>query len=203
MLSKWLRRAAIGMVSTMLAGGVVPVLCAQGHGGGHSGGHTGGGHVGGGAHHGGHHYSGGGIGVGIGYGGLGYGGLGYGGIGYGGIGYGGMGYGGMGYSGFGMSTLPYGYRYGAPYGYSMPSYRYSAPGYGAPRYSSPSYSSRGYTAPSYSSGVVVQAQSSKVWDGVSDLKPGMVLPDGAIVVSVGPSVPVESSKAQVTGVLPL
>lgn len=183
--SQWLRRTAIGML--VVAGGGVPVACAQGHGGGHSGGHSGvhaGGavHHGGTAHHSGHHYSGGGVYMG--------------GIGFG-VGLGGYPYGGMGYGGIGMSTLPYGYRYGAPYGYSLPTYRYSVPGTQVPsyRYSAPSYSAT-------SSRITSSVNSPRVWDGVSDLKPGMVLPDGAIVVSVSPSVPVEKSSAKPDGVTP-
>jgi hypothetical protein len=49
---------------------------------------------------------------------------------------------------------------------------------------------------------VVPSSSPRVWDGVSDLKPGMVLPDGAIVISVGPSVRVEKSASPSAMVIP-
>jgi hypothetical protein len=49
---------------------------------------------------------------------------------------------------------------------------------------------------------VVPSSSPRVWDGVSDLKPGMVLPDGAIVISVGPSVRVEKSASPSAVVTP-
>lgn len=180
----WRRVASLFVFSAALALGA-PIF-AQGHGGhGGHGGHSGGGHSGGGysggghmgsSHHSTHHHSG----VGIGYGGFGYGGFGYGGIGYGGFGY----------SGFGMSSGPYGYGYGfgSPYGYPYGSIRIPAYSYSAPRY----YSRPGYYAPS-SPSVVVSRPAPNVWDGVSDLRPGMVLPDGAVVVSVGPSVPVDKS----------
>ncbi len=149
-------------------------LQAQHHGG-HSGsGHMGGSHhsgMGGGGHHHHHHSSFGG------YGGFGNSGLSIG-LGYGGLGYGG--YGGLGYSGYGSS-----YGLGRSYYSSRP----AISSYASPSYSYPvpqlSYSSRA-TAPSvtYSQGSTYSSQSNP--EPSSDLRPGMVLPDGSIVVSVEP-----------------
>jgi len=108
--------------------------------------------------------------------------LGYGGTGYGGWGYGGFGYGGLGYS----SAQRYGYpsyRYGNSYNTYRP---YTA----TPRYP-PQYI---YVQPSVALEVPAQAAyakpqaqpSTKVVDPSAQLRPGMVLPDGAIVVSVDP-----------------
>lgn len=150
-----------------------------GHGG-HSGAHVGGTHSGG-THHGSHHYSGGGVTMG----GIGFG------IGFGGMGFGGLGYSGLGYSSsrYGVRGYPYssGFRYGAPYVNLVPSYRYAVPSRSY-RYASPPVTSR-----------VVPSTAPRVWDGVSDLKPGMVLPDGAMVISVGPSVPVEKASSASQG----
>ena len=113
----------------------------------------------------------------------------------GGIGFG-IGYGGLG--GFRMSSFPYGgYPYGSSLGYSSGAYRYPAPSY----YSAPSYSTPIYSQPAYSN-QVISSRPSNVWDGVSDLKPGMVLADGAIVVSVGPSVPANKSSETVVPAKP-
>ena len=153
-------------------------------GGGHHGGHGSYGYVGHRSHIG-HHYGGsyygrgfsrGGLSISIGggypyrYGGLGYRGIGYRGIGYGGLGYG---YGAIGYpySGFSAyrATVPY---YptvrSLPYGYAArPAYRVApATGYVYP--DRRRYSSAKPAVPS------------------SDLRPGMVLPDGSRVLSVQP-----------------
>lgn len=185
-------RVSAGALIFCVSLAATPMLFAQHHGG-HSG-HMGSGHVGG-AHHSTHHHSGG-----LGYSGFGYGGIGYGGIGYGGIGYGGIGPTGFGFGGFGANPFPYGYGYG----YSSPyvaGYRYGSP-YG---YSSPSLRVQTYrnVVPSSmyprASSVVVSRRNSNVWDGVSDLKPGMVLSDGAIVVSVGPTRPAGQSSSDSSG----
>ena len=142
-------------------------------GGGHMGGHTGGMHHGGmsgGVHHGGsHHYGGYG-----GYGGLGGFGYGLGGLGYSGFG----GYGGLGYSSYGL-----GYGYGSGYGTGY----YSSYGSYAPQYYSARPVASVYVAPTYSyAQPQMRAQVVNPATPGSDLRPGMVLPDGAIVTSVGP-----------------
>lgn len=160
-----------------------------GHHGGGGGGHHGGG--GGGGHH--HHYHGGGSSFGIGIG-----------VGYGGFGYPGFGYSSFGYPGFGSPFYGYG---GYPgYGYSgyrgyyarRPVYVYPP----APRYTSPRRTvGRVYVTPApgayvasggYVAAPVRQAQPSAYraevnaqGEPVGELRPGMVLPDGAVVVSVG------------------
>lgn len=161
-----------------------------GHGGSHSMGHAG--HYGG-SHAGHSHY----YGSGLGYGGLGYSGLGYGGLGYSGISIGFGSYSGLG----GYYGSPY---YGSSYRYPYSSLGYSGYGVGYSSYyprpsvvyvPSPSYGSTysyGY-APSYSAGTTSVAPSSNVYRGgvnergepTGDLRPGMVLPDGARVISVG------------------
>jgi len=176
----------------------------QRYGGGHmGGGHMGGGHtgrmhhggMGGGVYHGGsHHYGGyggyGGFGS-YGLGGLGYGGLGYSGLGYGGLGYSGLGYSGYGgYGGLGYSRLALGYGSGYGTGYSA----YSGYGSYAPQfYSRPA--ANVYVAPAYSyaqpqtyrvQGYSTQMPQVNPSAPGSDLRPGMVLPDGAVVTSVGP-----------------
>jgi hypothetical protein len=134
---------------------------------------------------------------------------GYGGYGgsFGGIGIGG--YSGLGYSNFG------GYSgFGYPYGYSSSRLGYSGLGYSTLGYSNTGYAGLSYSnyssarpsvyySPSYSqaygspSTVVVPSvqRNSNVYSGpvaadgspTGDLRPGMVLPDGAVVVSVGPA----------------
>jgi hypothetical protein len=177
-----------------------------GHSGGHMGGHSGGGHVGhsghsgmhsgGVSHHSGHSGHSGHYGVYSGYGGYG----GYGGLGIGGIGYSGFGYGFGSPIGYGSSRLGY-----SNYGYS----NYGYNGYSAARpvystYVTPTYVNPTYVTPNYSTPYVVsrpavvasptmQETSSNVYTGgvaadgspTGDLRPGMVLPDGSIVVSVG------------------
>lgn len=172
---------------------------AQHHGGGgHAGGgHTGGGHVGGmgggSMHHGGSHHGGYGGGYGSNFGGIG---IGFGSYGLGGLGYSGFG----GYGGLGYSSLALGYGgYGNYGGYSPYSgYGSSYSGYGsyAPRYYSARPIASVYIAPAYSYSQPqtyrVQGYSTQMQAHVqpsapgSDLRPGMVLPDGAIVTSVGP-----------------
>ena len=151
---------------------------AQHGGGGHvGGGHMGAGHVGGmgggSMHHGGSHYGGygGGLGgIGIGYGGYGLGGYsGFGGYGgYGGYGnYGNSGY--SSYSGYGSYAPQY-------YSARPTANVYIAPTYG---YAQPQV----YNIQGYSTQMPTQVNPSAPG---SDLRPGMVLPDGAIVTSVGP-----------------
>ncbi len=180
-------------------------------GGGHAGGgHAGGGHVGGGSmgssHHmgsvGGVHHNGGSTHHYGGYGGYsGMGIYGLGGYGLGGYGLGGYG---LGYSGFGNYGSPYGSGYGSGVGYSnyysaRPS-TYYAPTY-SPNYVMPHYPvlrpSQYTVMPSstVASRMVSPQTSSNVYSGpvsaegqpTGDLRPGMVLPDGAIVVSIGSS----------------
>jgi hypothetical protein len=207
----WKLLATLGITVAMSS--MSGLAMAQGHGG-HGGGHGGGGHHGGGAgmggghHHGGGysggHYHGGGYSGGHyhgGYGGGYYGGGYYGGLGGIGLSYG-LGYGGLGYGlgTYGYSSYPLGYgSYGLGYGssyYRSPLYgsMYTSPlnyGYGTTVYASP----RVYApARTYSAARVVnQAPASNVYQGgvddkgqpVGELRPGMVLPDGAVVVSVG------------------
>jgi hypothetical protein len=172
---------------------------AQHHGGGGGGGgHAGGGHMGGShmggshmggmgggsMHHGGSHYGG--------YGG-GFGGIG---IGIGSYGLGGFGYSGFGgYGGLGYSSLSLGYGGYGNYGYSGYS-PYSSYGSYAPQYYSARPVTSVYIAPTYSyaqpQAYSVQGYSTQMPAQVnpsapgSDLRPGMVLPDGAVVTSVGP-----------------
>ena len=146
------------------------------HGGG---GHMGAGHVGGmgggSMHHGGSHYGGshyGGYGGGLGGIGIGYGGYGLGGYsgfgGYGGYGnYGNSGY--SSYSGYGSYAPQY-------YSARPTANVYIAPTYG---YAQPQV----YNIQGYSTQMPTQVNPSAPG---SDLRPGMVLPDGAIVTSVGP-----------------
>ncbi|WP_442510969.1 hypothetical protein SH528x_002620 [Novipirellula sp. SH528] len=213
MLFSDLRRVVLGMA---IAGLIIgqSSLMAQHHGGGnHGGGHHGGGNHSG--HHGGGHYGGGHyghsghnhFGGGYGYGGGGF----YGGNLYSGSGFsisigGGYPYG---HSGFGYGSLGYGglsdsYRYPATgyspiyrgstyYGSAYPGFSYdTAPAYGGstypygtaiePQYGVPGYSSefqhQPVAEPPYSVG--------RVDPSSSDLRPGMVLPDGSTVVSIGP-----------------
>lgn len=205
--NSWLRTLSTFCVVSGIA------VCSQTtafgqHGGGHGGGHSGGSHMGsshmgsshmgsshmGSSHHVGNSYYGG-------YGG--FGGYGLGGIsigigsypgfginsGYGGYGssygYGGsrLGYSSLGYSGLGYSGLGYSNYYSAqPSTYYSPSYSSS---YVSPQYVAPYVVSR----PS----VTVQQRNPNVYSGpmsadgqpTGDLRPGMVLPDGSVVVSVG------------------
>ena len=164
----------------------------------------------------------GGLGYGgLGYGGLGYGGLGYG-LGYGGLGYGGLGYGPTGLSGLGYSSS-YGLG-GMGYGgtaYNRLNYGIGGLGYGSSLgvYDYPPYSSSSiYVAASYSvvpgsnysrtsqpgrtaTNSVPRVYASPAPAGgqrnaslPNDLRPGMVLPDGAVVTSVGPLRPLTSPK---------
>lgn len=173
-----------------------------GHSGGHTMSHMGGMHTGSGSHYSGHSihsgyggyggYGLGGISIGIGgypgFGGYsGFGGYGssygYGSsrLGYSGLGYSGLGYSGLGYSGLGYSGLGYSNYYSPTY-----SSAYVSPQYVAP-YSAP------YVVSRPNVGVNVQQSYSNVYRGpmsadgqpTGDLRPGMVLPDGAVVVSVG------------------
>ena len=137
------------------------------HGGG---GHMGAGHVGGmgggSMHHGGSHYGGshyGGYGGGLGGIGIGYGGYGLGGYGN----YGNSGY--SSYSGYGSYAPQY-------YSARPTANVYIAPTYG---YAQPQV----YNIQGYSTQMPTQVNPSAPG---SDLRPGMVLPDGAIVTSVGP-----------------
>lgn len=128
----------------------------------------------------------------LGYGGLGYGGLGYGGLGYGGLGYGGLGYSGLGYGGLGYGGLGYG---GIGYGSPLSGYGYD---------SLSSMRHRDYVSPysynvlppvaRYSVQRVPNVQSLRSAPGMRvnpddenvQLRPGMVLSDGATVISVDP-----------------
>lgn len=151
----------------------------------------------------------------LGYGGLGYGGLNYNGLGYGygGLGHGGLGYGGMTYglggSVYGSyppasqvygSTTPYSYivPYGstyqvAPYGSAQP-YSYVLPPSPQPSRSIQVAPNRNTQSQAANNRQPYQAQSStqpqRFAPVPNDLRPGMVLPDGAIVTSVGPLQPV-------------
>ncbi len=164
---------------------------------GHAGsGHAGGGHAGGGqvghmgggsVHHGGSHHGGygGGYGGGI---GIGIGSYGLGGLGYSGFG----GYGGLGYSSLSLGYGNYGgYSPYSSYGSSYSGYGSYAPQFYSARpaasiYIAPAYSyaqPQTYRVQGYSTQMPAQVQPSAAG---SDLRPGMVLPDGAIVTSVGP-----------------
>ena len=133
----------------------------------------------GGSHSGGSHHSGGFYYGGI--GGFGLGGFGY---PYGGLGYSnyGLGYSnyGRGYSNYGLGYSNYGY-YAQP-SYSTPVYNYYSNSQ-ASSYQDPYQYSSGYSSvPTASQRVTLNADGTPS----GDLRPGMVLPDGAIVVSVGP-----------------
>ena len=190
--NSWLRHASTICFASGMASASLPPVFGQGHGGGHSGGHagghtgsqTGGMHAGGGSHYSGHSHHGG-------YGG----GYGLGGISIGIGGFSGFG----GYSGFGVNSgfggygSPYGYGgYGSSYGYGGSRLGYSNYYSARPSvYYSPNVVSRSsmVVVPS----VNVPRSNSNVYTGpmsadgqpTGELRPGMVLPDGAIVVSVG------------------
>lgn len=188
------------------------------HSGSHSGGHMGSGgghhHTGGGSgHYGGSHYggfgaSGIGLSFGAGYSSFGYPGLGYSNFGVGpslgysnfgvgpSLGYGTFGVGpSLGYSNFGYSN--YGYVPRAVY--VAPAYNYSSSRAPAVQYQSttqlvPSYARSGYSSMRPSSALPPVTLNA---DGTpkGELRPGMVLPDGAIVVSVGQSSPAPAPPA--------
>ncbi|EMI20732.1 secreted protein [Rhodopirellula maiorica SM1] len=185
------------------------------HGGGHhGGGHHGGGHHGGIHHH--HHdhghfgggyghinrgfygsnlYSGRGFSISIGSGyPYGYSGFGYGSLGYGGLGYGGLGYGGLSdsyrYPATGYSPI---YRGSTYYGSAYPGFSYdTAPAYGGSTYPYESSIEPQYGVPGYDSEFRHQPSAEtpysvgRVDPSSSDLRAGMVLPDGSTVISVGP-----------------
>ena len=212
MLFSNMRRVVLGIaVSGLILG--QSSLMAQHHGGHHGGGHHGGGHHGGGHYGGGHHGGGhhhhhdhghfGGYGFGSGfYGGNLYSGSGFsisigGGYPYGhsGFGYGSLGYGGISDSYYRYPATGYSpiYRGSTYYGSAYPDFSYdTAPAYGGstypygtaiePQYGVPGYSSefqhQPVAEPPYSVG--------RVDPSSSDLRPGMVLPDGSTVVSIGP-----------------
>lgn len=119
--------------------------------------------------------------------GFGYAGLGYGGLGYYSSGYG-TGYGGLGYNTYGYS---WGYPYSSSYGSYGPSYSnvYSYPQPYYQPYINPSGVTSGYQA---GYGTFTQPPTvgnnagGQPLPSTSDLRPGMVLPDGATVISVGP-----------------
>ena len=170
-------------------------------GGGHSMGHSGGAHMSGGSNHSGHssHYGGygggfGGVGIG-GYSGLGYSSFGgYGGYGYpygysnSRLGYSGMGYSNLGYSNLGYSGLGY-----STYSSARPSVYYSPSNSQA--FVSPQMTNQYYSASPTTVVVPSVQRNSNVYSGPvaadgslsGELRPGMVLPDGAVVVSVGPT----------------
>ncbi len=219
MLARFFSGSVVGKSGLLIASSLL-MFCVDapiqaqhsGHMGGaggahHSGGsmsggmHHAGGSMTGGSHHGGstsgsHHHGGGSY----------YGG-------FGGVGIGGFGYPyGVGYSSFGLSSPYYGRSYSnSGLGYS--NYGYSArPSYSAPvynYYTTPSptyyyqptpynnsgYSNSGYSA-SYSNVPAASASVTLNPDGTpaGELRPGMVLPDGAIVISVGTSTPGPTSK---------
>lgn len=149
----------------------------------------------GGGGHGGHHHGGGSFGIGFygGYGGFGYGGLGYPGYGYSGFGYPGLRYPGYGYPGAALRYGGYGYpAYGGYYGrravYAYP----MGPRYGYPRRTV----GRVYISSPQRVDVVPlprERESRDYYPGtmnergepIGELRPGMVLPDGSVVVSVG------------------
>ena len=118
-------------------------------------------------------------GISLGYGGYGLGGYsgfgGYGGLGYSSLALGYGGYGNYGNSGYSSYS---GYGSYAPQYYSArPTANvYIAPTYG---YAQPQV----YNVQGYSTQMPIQVNPSAPG---SDLRPGMVLPDGAIVTSVGP-----------------
>ncbi len=105
----------------------------------------------------------------------------------GGYGIGGIGIGFSGYSGFGGYS---GRGYGYPYGYSSSRLGYSNLGYSGMGYSNYSAYSAARPSNCYSPAIV---QRSNVYTGpmsangqpTGDLRPGMVLPDDAVVISVG------------------
>ena len=137
----------------------------------------------------------------------GYGG--YSGVGIYGLGGYGLGGYGPGYSGLGNYSSPYGYGYGSGYGSGIGYSNYNSARQST--YYAPAYSSN-YVMPQYpvlrpsqytvmpsstvASWMVSPQTSSNVYSGAvsaegqptGDLRPGMVLPDGAIVVSVDSSV---------------
>lgn len=207
MLFSNMRRVVLGIaVSGLILG--QSSLMAQHHGGGHhGGGHHGGGHHGGGHHHHHHHHHHdhghfGGYGFGSGfYGGNLYSGSGFsisigGGYpyGYSGFGYGSLGYGGLGdsyrYPATGYSPI---YRGSTYYGSAYPGFSYdTAPAYGGSVYPYESAIEPQYGVPGYRSEFQHQPIAEppysvgRVDPSSSDLRPGMVLPDGSTVVSVGP-----------------
>jgi hypothetical protein len=137
-------------------------------------------------------------GLSLGYSSLGYRGLGYSGVG---LGYGGLGYGGLGYGDLGYSNASYGSVYSSTYGAGYGSYGpyslrsgmgYSTNGlhgYQPAAAAATSDYRTGYT-PSYSGNTYRQGvvTSNRQPSGATtpDLRPGMVLPDGSTVISVGP-----------------
>lgn len=204
---RWSFVLAIAFGTALMLSGSVFAAKGGGHGGGgHGGGGYGGGGYGGGGH-GGHHMSGGytghgrggqhghrssrgvyiGFGSSFGLGGYGYSGFGY--SGYGGRGYG-YGYSPIGYGGYGWYGGFGGYGGGS---YSAP-YRsfYATPGYtsyyAVPRYIYVQPSTANYrSVPGTPANAGPQAQSTTtVTNPSGELRPGMVLPDGAVVVSVDP-----------------
>ena len=212
MAGRWILGASsLGLAAGLLFSCSGLAFADGGHGGGHAGGgHVGGvGHVGGGSmsssHHmgsvGGIHHNGGSTHH---YGGYG----GYSGIGIYGLGGYGLGGYGLGYSGFGNYGSPYGYGYGSGYGsgigysnyYSARPSTYYPPTY-SPNYVIPQYPvlrPGQYTvmpSSTVASRMVSPQTTSNVYSGpvsaegqpTGELRPGMVLPDGAIVVSVGSS----------------
>jgi hypothetical protein len=198
-MKRWVKgsgvRCVVGAALLLAVLGLSTSVSAAEHGGGGhgGGGHGGGGHGGGG--HGGHHHGGGSFGIGFygGYGGFGYGGLGYPGYGYSGYGYPGLRYPGYGYPGGALRYGGYGYPvYGGYYGrravYAYP----VGPRYGYPRRTV----GRVYiTSPQRVDVVPLprERESRDYYPGtinergepIGELRPGMVLPDGSVVVSVG------------------
>ncbi len=188
--STWKNCVAVAMAVGAVTLFAPNIGVAQHHGGGMH-------HSGGGMHHsgGGMHHSGGSIGGGTHHHGGYYGGnsyyrggsYGYGGIGIG-IGLGSLGYGSS-YYGNSYNSYPRSYGnsyYGNSYGnsYGNPYYGNSSYGtYSSPQYyrSSPVYSTQINTAPA---AVVSQPVMGNPLNG--ELRPGMVLPDGAVVISVDP-----------------
>jgi hypothetical protein len=148
-----------------------------------------------------------GLGYGLGYSGLGYSGLGYGPTGLSGLGYssgyglGGMGYGGPAYNSlnYGIGGLGYGTNLGvydyAPYSsssiYVAPSYSV-VPGATYPRSSQPGRTATNSVPRVYASPAPTGGQ--RTGSLPNDLRPGMVLPDGAVVTSVGPLRPLAPAK---------
>ncbi|MEI8214004.1 MAG: hypothetical protein WCI02_17770, partial [Planctomycetota bacterium] len=90
--------------------------------------------------------------------------------------------------GIGMGSYYGGYPYSSSYGYNRPSYGSS---YGYNTYNS--YPSRMVLVPSQPRAMVSSPRVVDPNTYTGELKPGMVLPDGSVIVSVGPSQPASDS----------
>ncbi len=201
-----LRRILLALATICLGLAASTAMAQHRGGGGHSSrGYSGHGH---GGHHGGFSssfyggnygrgHSGFSISIGGGYP-FGFGGFGFGGLG--GYGYGGYGYPYSSYSSLYRGYSPYYSSSGLGY-YRTPSYRYvpADPYQSGYRYGTAPAAS--YGVPGYSSEYAHQPSndpnsSAENWESSSDLRPGMILPDGSTVISIGPvgaAVPEQSS----------